>query len=1043
MSKYFFYSASIIVFAVFFPFFAGATHLIDKPAFDSLGAWTDIAQGKCNYSLSDSRTFSDEPYRLFYSLSTGGIVERDDTWAAHITINGVSEQLYTYGNCRCSNDPESGCPYKDNVYWLSVFQDSGAETSDTVTITGDVNNKAGNVTGFKGYQTMATWRLCDEKQVTNNGTCKTISGNIQSDKISCIGSCGPTISYTTEFAQNPVVKKDGQVWQNGTTLTNTSIDNIETHNFILYGTASDGNNTSKEFELGRVTVTVRPENAPFCQQDLYSTTVNSLITIQEKSGNSVNWSAPGGTPSQSTSPSSSFSTSYTSTGEKTVTLSNGSSLGTCSINVTPSIQLGTSGIDIKADGQDSLTIPSTKSNFILSWSPSPSEGTLTNCFSTGDWLNKSRPSSASNVAISTVGITGTKTYGIECLNEIGETVSDSVLVTVTGDSGQQSETCSLEASSDWVNPGQEVSFIIGSNPNNFSFYWTGTNNGISMSQVEGTGNTTRIEKHKFNNVGSTYVRQAHVRLPNGTCHTNSVTVDVVEPDGGSGRGGVGGATKYYGCSGATDTNFGQGTGCAEYSSYINPTRTPYSGSAGRDICMLNCAPGEVEIEIPPPPPLAVNLKAATDGNVDFGGNWKTALQGFKPVLNVDLWASPGNQVVYSDVVAYHFDCSSDGSIEMTVPITPWWRGGNGQGVAVNLCDYKNTGTFTATAIALGNAFGASYCGWSGNYYTPWPCREIDRGTVEIQVDPLPQNFTMTDILWTIQSGTPRYRADYDYNTDGKLDKSDRDILATRISGLGGGQANFCSEYMAAPGVKTCDVNKNGVVNVGDTLVYTFYLRTLDIQIGSLGARNAKANVYMTSNAGATVNLTSNAPFGHLIVPSSVSVPAGSTVASAELRLPILNILRNYSITLTGLAGGGTTRTSNPLTLNVIGASRPLSVPDFALNKNRDIFVNIVGTQAVTSNTAKITVGVFDGFSSNVNLSVQSVSPAISGATFNFSDASLTPSEFTTGSDFSVTVPASTAPGVYTITVRGADGGFVRDVNVRLNVNTRDPSFREI
>ena len=371
------------------------------------------------------------------------------------------------------------------------------------------------------------------------------------------------------------------------------------------------------------------------------------------------------------------------------------------------------------------------------------------------------------------------------------------------------------------------------------------------------------------------------------------------------------------------------------------------------------------------------------------------------MLNVDLWASPGNQVVYSDVVAYHFDCSSDGSIEMTVPITPWWRGGNGQGVAVNLCDYKNTGTFTATAIALGNAFGASYCGWSGNYYTPWPCREIDRGTVEIQVDPLPQNFTMTDILWTIQSGTPRYRADYDYNTDGKLDKSDRDILATRISGLGGGQANFCSEYMAAPGVKTCDVNKNGVVNVGDNLVYTFYLRTLDI-----------------------VNLTSNAPFGHLIVPSSVSVPAGSTVASAELRLPILNILRNYSITLTGLAGGGTTRTSNPLTLNVIGASRPLSVPDFALNKNRDIFVNIVGTQAVTSNTAKITVGVFDGFSSNVNLSVQSVSPALSGTKFNFSDSSLTPGEFSTGSDFSVTVPASAPPGLYTITVRGIDGGLV-------------------
>jgi hypothetical protein len=130
------------------------------------------------------------------------------------------------------------------------------------------------------------------------------------------------------------------------------------------------------------------------------------------------------------------------------------------------------------------------------------------------------------------------------------------------------------------------------------------------------------------------------------------------------------------------------------------------------------------------------------------------------------------------------------------------------------------------------------------------------------------------------------------------------------------------------------------------------------------------------------------------------------------------------------------------TATIISVTTPLP-PDFSLNKNRDIFANIIGRDAVTSNESTLTIAAFDGFASTINLSVDSISPALPGAVFNFSDASLTSGEYARGSQFSVTVPSSTPSGIYTITIRGIDGGLVRTLNVKLNVNARDPSFREI
>ena len=37
----------------------------------------------CNQPVTDSKTFSDEPYRLLYSVSVGGLVNYDDVFAVH------------------------------------------------------------------------------------------------------------------------------------------------------------------------------------------------------------------------------------------------------------------------------------------------------------------------------------------------------------------------------------------------------------------------------------------------------------------------------------------------------------------------------------------------------------------------------------------------------------------------------------------------------------------------------------------------------------------------------------------------------------------------------------------------------------------------------------------------------------------------------------------------------------------------------------------------------------------------------------------------
>ena len=119
-------------------------------------------------------------------------------------------------------------------------------------------------------------------------------------------------------------------------------------------------------------------------------------------------------------------------------------------------------------------------------------------------------------------------------------------------------------------------------------------------------------------------------------------------------------------------------------------------------------------------------------------------------------------------------------------------------------------------------------------------------------------------------------------------------------------------------------------------------------------------------------------------------------------------------------------------------------PDFILNSSNAIHITlIIGSPSQTSGSTTITVIPANGFNSNVGLSVQSVSPGLSGATYNFSNPTLIPSKYSSGSTFSVTLPSTTLAGIYAITIKGEGSGLVRTVDVRLNVEVFDPGWQEI
>ena len=122
----------------------------------------------------------------------------------------------------------------------------------------------------------------------------------------------------------------------------------------------------------------------------------------------------------------------------------------------------------------------------------------------------------------------------------------------------------------------------------------------------------------------------------------------------------------------------------------------------------------------------------------------------------------------------------------------------------------------------------------------------------------------------------------------------------------------------------------------------------------------------------------------------------------------------------------------------------VSVPEFYLLSSNELDIDVTGVGDSSSGTTKITVIPVGAFTDDVALSVQSVSPSLpAGTIYNFVPQTLKKNQYSSGSNFKVTVPGDTAEDEYIITIVGQSPGLNRTINVTLHVNLKIPEFKEI
>lgn len=130
--------------------------------------------------------------------------------------------------------------------------------------------------------------------------------------------------------------------------------------------------------------------------------------------------------------------------------------------------------------------------------------------------------------------------------------------------------------------------------------------------------------------------------------------------------------------------------------------------------------------------------------------------------------------------------------------------------------------------------------------------------------------------------------------------------------------------------------------------------------------------------------------------------------------------------------------------------------DFSLSSSNNIQANITASPFAESTKTTILINPFFGFAAQVTLSIESVTPSLSSATYHWKKnatgqessgssptITLNSAQFSAGADFWADIPRESALQEYTIRLKGDDGEKIRFVDVKLNVQSTTPSFEEI
>ncbi len=122
--------------------------------------------------------------------------------------------------------------------------------------------------------------------------------------------------------------------------------------------------------------------------------------------------------------------------------------------------------------------------------------------------------------------------------------------------------------------------------------------------------------------------------------------------------------------------------------------------------------------------------------------------------------------------------------------------------------------------------------------------------------------------------------------------------------------------------------------------------------------------------------------------------------------------------------------------------RDCNVPFYNLKNTGDIYVNIVKNSKadVTSTKTTISADLYNCFDDDIKLSETS-NPTLPAKTkFNYAKKLESTNSYQT--DLTITVPPTTPPGNYTITIDGNGGGYADSTVFTFRVNLKDPGFIE-
>jgi len=152
----------------------------------------------------------------------------------------------------------------------------------------------------------------------------------------------------------------------------------------------------------------------------------------------------------------------------------------------------------------------------------------------------------------------------------------------------------------------------------------------------------------------------------------------------------------------------------------------------------------------------------------------------------------------------------------------------------------------------------------------------------------------------------------------------------------------------------------------------------------------------------------------------------------------------YTFVNWGGACSGTITTCNLTISSDMTVGATFAVPDFTLNSSGSLDTNVVynGSAVTTSVTIKATPNL--GFDKTINFDTINVviGPSIPGATWSFSPSNLNQSQYSSGSVFSLTIPADTPAGPYSLTIIASGGGVSRTITMLFGVESFNPTWEE-